>query len=187
MENQRKFTTKQFGTIVFKAVNGMKDMRSAKKVGLISKSFSNHIFLVVTEVNGCAICSYKHSKDALEMGMSQEELENYLSGDVSNADAKETAALLFAQHYAESSGKYSKKAFKRIVQIYGKEMAKGILGNIRVIMMGNAYGIETAALGNRLKGKPVEHSRLRDELGVTFSVFLFLPMALIANAMDKII
>ncbi|QRN85908.1 carboxymuconolactone decarboxylase family protein [Clostridia bacterium] len=183
--NKRIFTTGEFYHVVCEAVGGMKDMRQAKRKGLIDHELQNHIMLVVTEVNGCALCSYVHTKDALEMGMSEEDIQAILSGSINHLDPKESVALFFAQHYAETKGQYSSAAWKRVVDTYGLEKAKGILGVTKVIMMGNAQGIAFGTLKNRLKGKPDKKSSLCKELGVIFSTIIFLPVALLKTAFKK--
>lgn len=179
--NKRLFNTKEFYHIVDKAVLGFGDMRKAKKRKLVSKELENHIMLVVTEVNGCQVCSYVHTKHALEMGMSEEDITEMLSETVEGLGENEGVALFFAQHYAEAEGQYDKEAWKRVVDTYGEEKAKGILGVIRGIMLGNAYGIESGALFSRIKGKPIRKSHLVQELGVTFSIVVFLPIAIVKN------
>jgi AhpD family alkylhydroperoxidase len=37
--------------------------------------------LAVTEVNGCEMCSYAHTKMALEAGLSNDEIQQMLAGD----------------------------------------------------------------------------------------------------------
>lgn len=184
-QNKRTFTVKQFWKLANNAAGAMKDIRAAEKSGIISKELQNHIMLAVTEVNGCALCSYKHSKDALEMGMSEEDIKMFLSGDLKNASEDESVALMFAQHYAEMGGEYSQEAWQRVVDTYGDEKARGIMGNIKAIMFGNAHGIALGSLGSRIKGKPVKNSKLGSELGVVLSVIIFLPAALIKNVLKK--
>jgi AhpD family alkylhydroperoxidase len=184
--NKRIFTTKEFYRIVDDAVNSLKDMRHARKNGLVSKQLQNHIMLVVTEVNGCALCSYVHTKDALEMGMTAEDIQSILSGSIDHLDAAESVALFFAQHYAETVGQYSEQSWQRVVDTYGLEKANGILGVTKVIMMGNAQGIAFGALKNRLKGKPDKKSSLVHELGVLFAIIPFLPIAVSKMLLAKI-
>lgn len=183
--NKRIFTTGEFYYIVCEAIKGMKDMRKAKRNGLINKELQNHIMLVVTEVNGCALCSYVHTKDALEMGMQDADIQAILSGSIDHLDPKESVALFFAQHYAESKGQYSQTAWERVINTYGLEKAKGILGVIKVIMMGNAYGIAYGTLKDRLKGNPDKRSSLHRELGVIFSIIVFLPIAFVKSIFSK--
>lgn len=184
--NKRIFTTREFYRIVDDAVSSLKDMRHARKSCLVSKQLQNHIMLVVTEVNGCALCSYVHTKDALEMGMTAEDIQSILSGSIDHLDAVESVALFFAQHYAETVGQYSEQSWKRVVDTYGFEKAKGILGVTKVIMMGNAQGIAFGALKNRLKGKPDKKSSLAQELGVLFAIIPFLPIAVTKTLIAKI-
>ena len=84
--NKRMYSIKQFFHIVDNAIIGIKDMNRAKKKNLISEILQNHIMLVVTEVNGCKICSYKHAKDALEMGMDEKDIQEILSGEIDHLD-----------------------------------------------------------------------------------------------------
>src|SRR5690625_6346011 len=77
--------------------------------------------LAVTEVNGCEICSYGHTKYALEQGMSNEEIKSFLTGNPENISSDEMPAIIFAQHYADTKGHPSEEAWNRIVQEYGKD------------------------------------------------------------------
>jgi AhpD family alkylhydroperoxidase len=103
--------------------------------------FLERNMLAVTEVNGCALCSYYHTKVALENGMSAEEIKGMLGGDLADAPEAELPAILFAQHYADTRGKPSKEAWERVCAAYGETGAYGVLAAIRMIMMGNALGI----------------------------------------------
>ena len=59
--------------------------------------------LAITAVDGCRYCSYFHARLALKAGIGQEEIGKLLSGDVSGCPKEETLAVLYAQHWAESS------------------------------------------------------------------------------------
>jgi AhpD family alkylhydroperoxidase len=162
-------------------------MRQAKKEGLLDDPFIERIMLAVTEVNGCEICSYGHTKMALEIGMDEAEIKKLLTGDTSELSLEEVPAIVFAQHYADTRGVPSEEAWEKIVDYYGKPKALGILGAIRAIMVGNAYGIALSALRNRLRGKPItkgnlfgeEKMRLSYELTMILSLIVYLPIALI--------
>ena len=56
---------------------------------------------------------------------------------------KEDIAMNFEKHYALENGDYSDAKWNELIEAYGEETAKGILGVVRIIMMGNAYGIAT--------------------------------------------
>ena len=52
-------------------------------------------------------------------------------------------------------------------------------------MMGNANGIAAGALMNRLKFKPVKNSKLLNELAVTFSIIIFIPILGVKHSFKK--
>lgn len=166
----------------------MKYMSRAKKKGELSQQFVERIMLAVTEVNECAVCSYAHTKKALESGMSNEEIQNLLAGIVDGVPDEEIAAIMFAQHYAETRAKPAKESWQRIVEIYGMSKAKGILGVIRTIMIGNAYGIPWSSFFRRFKGKPDPRSSLRYEISMISGTIL-IPVssihALISSLLKK--
>jgi AhpD family alkylhydroperoxidase len=154
-------------------------MSKAKRNNELGIEFIERIMLVVTEVNGCAICSYAHAKMALEAGMSNDEIENMLSGIMSDIPSNELQAIMFAQHYADSRGKPAKEAWDRIVESYGLSKSYGILGAIRVIMMGNAYGIPWSSFFNRFKGRPDKRSSLLYEALVMILGSLLIPFVIV--------
>ena len=135
--------------------------------------------LAVTEVNGCPLCSYAHTKMALEAGMNNEEIHNMLSGAMEDVPEEDLQAVVFAQHYADSRGYPSRESWDRVVENYGIVKAKGILGAIRAIMMGNALGIPWGSFFNRFKGQPDERSNLGYELGVMVIGSIMIPVALV--------
>ena len=174
--NKRIYGIGEFYHFFDDAMASFSIIRKARKNNLVSKAFQKRIMLVVTEVNGCQLCSYWHTKEALRSGMPAEEIKNMLSGSIENVTKEESVALFFAQHYAESAANPDKKAWQRVMDIYGGEKAQAILAFIKVIMMGNVYGIAVSALLNRIIGKPVKKSRFLDELGIVFGVIFFIPI-----------
>jgi len=184
--NKRMYTIGEFYKILYYALRNMKYLRRAKKSKDMDNKFFERIMLAVTEVNGCEICSYKHTEVALKEGMSQEEINSILSGSMDNIPTNESIAIFFAQHYAENKGKPSQEAWLRVVDTYGESKALAILGAIRVIMIGNSYGIAVGALFNRLKGKRVKKNNLGYELGMTFVIIPFIPIVIVHSIMSKI-
>jgi len=174
--NKRIYGIGEFYHFFDDAMASFSIIRKARKNNLVSKAFQKRIMLVVTEVNGCQLCSYWHTKEALRSGMPAEEIKNMLSGSIENVPKEESVALFFAQHYAESAANPDKKAWQRVMDIYGEEKAQAILAFTKVIMMGNVYGIAVSALLNRIIGKPVKKSRFLDELGIVFGVIFFIPI-----------
>ena len=137
------------------------------------------IMLAVSGVNRCPVCSHGHAKMALEAGMSADEIRDLLAGVLDDVPAGDVPAVLFAQHYADSRGSPSKESWERIVELYGLSRARGILGAIRMIMVGNTYGIPWGSFVNRFRGRPDPRSSLTYELGMMIAVVLFVPVALV--------
>lgn len=175
----KTYSLKEAYTTLYKGLRTLKYLRENSKNNQISSQFKERIMLAVTEVNGCEICSYGHTKFALEEGMSNEEIKSILTGNLEKIPSDEMPAILFAQHYADTKGHPTKEAWNRIVLEYGEEKALGILGAIRMIMVGNAYGIAISALKNRIKGEKSGKTSLSYELKIILSFILALPVSLI--------
>jgi AhpD family alkylhydroperoxidase len=158
--------------IFYKGIRMMKYMFKAKRKKELSPKFIERIMLAVTEVNSCAICSYAHTKKALESGMSNEEIQNMLSGIIDDVPNSEVAAIMFAQHYADTRGNPTRESWQLIVEIYGISKANGILGSIRSIMIGNAYGIALSSFFNRLRSRPDQRSNLLYEVSMILGTIL---------------
>ena len=132
--------------------------------------------LAVTEVNGCAMCSYYHTKVALEEGFSAAEIRNMLSGSLADVPAEELEGVLFAQHYADTRGKPSRESWQRTIEIYGETGAYGVLAVTRMIMMGNAVGIPAGSFLGRFRGKADARSNVAYELLMMLAMVVFLPL-----------
>ena len=152
----------------------------------INKEFQTNLMLAVTEVNGCQVCNYFHTKHAIDSGISDAELQSILSGDHKNVKPEEAQALFFAQHYASVKGKYSEETFDKLKANYGEFKAYGILAVIRMISFGNAYGINYGNFKDRFtkKGK-VRNSKLSTELFVIISPIVLFPLTALVNAFKK--
>ena len=161
-------------------------MLNAKINNELSPQFIERIMLAVTEVNNCSICSFAHTKWALEKGMSKEEIQNILAGNMDDIPADELEAVIFAQHYADTRGNPTKKAWDSIVKVYGTPKARAILGVTRTIMIGNTYGLPWSSFFNRFKGKPDPRSSLKYELSMILGIFL-VPISFIHALISNII
>ncbi|MDD5018573.1 MAG: carboxymuconolactone decarboxylase family protein [Eubacteriales bacterium] len=155
------------------------DIRKARKANDVGAAFEKRIMLAVTQVNGCRMCSYFHTREALKIGMPEQEIRDILGGELRGAPEEETAALAFAQHYADTAGHYDPAAWERIVRTYGEARARSILAYIRAIMVGNAQGNILGALKSRFRGRPEPNSTFFKELAVLFSDIFIIPYILI--------
>lgn len=176
---RRLYSIQESYGILHQGVRTVKYMFRARKSRQLSPDFIERIMLAVTEVNGCAICSYAHTKMALEAGMSNEEIQHMLAGVMDDVPADQVAAIMFAEHYADQRGEPSRDAWERIREIYGTAAAEGILGAIRAIMIGNAYGIPAGSFINRFGGKPDLRSNLFYEISMMTTLIVFAPIVLI--------
>jgi len=143
--------------------------------------------LAVTEVNGCAACSYHHTKMALSQGMSNDEISSFLSGGDIFIKPEEAKAIMFAQHFADARGYPKKYAYDSIVKEYGEKEAVIILSACQTMIAGNMYGIPYSAFQSRGKGKPYKDSSLFYELGMLTAGILCLPLAIIHGLLRALI
>nr|WP_319472946.1 carboxymuconolactone decarboxylase family protein [uncultured Sphaerochaeta sp.] len=176
---KRKFSVRDLYRgimLVPEAVSGLKYNRRNM---IVSPEFLERMQLAVTEVNGCAACSYAHAHIALKQGMSSEEIYSLLSGDGSLIRPEEGKAIMFAQHFADTGGFPEKEAYQLIEETYGAGEALVMLSAIRMMQVGNLYGIPFSAFVSRLKGYPYHGSTLLYELGMQLLSVILLPPALI--------
>lgn len=172
--------------IMYNGIRTIGAFKKAKSENLMSSKFTERIMLAVTEVNSCPMCSYAHTKAALEAGIDHEEIKNMLDGVIDNIPDDEIEGVLFAQHYADKRGNPSKESWDKIVEVYGKNKAEGILAATRMIMMGNAYGIPLGSFIHRFKGNPDERSNVMYELGMLLTLVIFLPISIIHTLISTI-
>ena len=176
---KRKFSLWEMYRAFTFAPRAMRKLTENNKSQLVNNDFVRRLQLAVTEVNGCAACSYQHSKMALQQGMSGEEISSFLSGGDQFIKSDEAKAIMFAQHFADSRGYPKKYAYDAIVAEYGEEEASIILSAVQVMITGNMYGIPLSAFQSRLKGKPYKDSSVFFELGMLVAGVVILPVAIV--------
>lgn len=178
-EYKRKFNFSELYRSYLYVPRAIRKLRQNKKEGLISQQFIERMQLAVTEVNGCAACSYAHTTFALREGMSNEEISSFLAGADDSIQPEEAKAIIFAQHFADSRGYPEKDAYEAIIKEYGKEKARIILSAVQMMIAGNMFGIPFSAYQSRRKGKPFKDSHIGYELGMLVGGVLVLPIALL--------
>jgi AhpD family alkylhydroperoxidase len=178
-EHKRKFRISELYSACTFIPRAMFSMINNFRKKFISKQFSERLQLAVTEVNGCAACSYAHAYMALNAGMSSEEIKSFLSGNNDFVKPEEAKAIAFAQHYAETGAKPDENTYKVLLEEYGKEKSKAIISSIQIITVGNIFGIPYSALISRFRGRPYKNSSLVYEVGMPIIGFCILPIALI--------
>lgn len=184
---KRKFSLWElYSSLVF-LPGAISTLKGNKNPQIVDLHFIERLQLAVTEVNGCAACSYQHTKMALQQGMSNEEISSFLVGDANFVKPEEATAIIFAQHFADSKGFPKKYAYESIEQEYGKKEARIILSACQVMIAGNIYGIPFSAFQSRLKGKKFKGSTLFYELGMLKAGIIFLPIALIHGLLRAVV
>jgi len=186
-EFKRKFSLWElYRSFVF-APRAMSKLIGNNKSKLVDNHFIERLQLAVTEVNGCAACSYQHTQMALKQGMSNEEINSFLSGGSDFTKPEEAKAIMFAQHFADSRGFPKKYAYDSIVKEYGEKEASVILSAAQTMIAGNMYGIPFSAFLSRINGKPYKDSSLFYELGMLIVGVLSLPIAIIHGFLRALI
>lgn len=176
---KRRFTLGQLYAALTHIPSAASGMMRNSISGLIDKQFIERIMLSVTEVNGCPICSYAHTRMALNEGMSSDEIKSMLSGEFGHIPPDQVKAVLFAQHYADVRSHVDSKAYSALEEFYGRKKARIILSAVQMIYVGNLYGIPYSALISRMKGTPYTDSSLSYELSMEIGGILLFPFAFI--------
>ena len=184
---KRKFSFWELYRALVYSPRAMSKLIGNNKSNLLSKEFVERLQLAVTEVNGCPACSYQHTKMALNMGMSNEEITSFLSGGDEFINPEEAKAIMFVQHFADSRGYPKKYAYDAIVKEYGKKKASIILSAAQVMITGNIYGIPYSAFQSRLKGHVYKSSSLFFELGMLIGGIIILPIAILHGILRGLI
>lgn len=83
----------EFYRILYLWLRTGKYLFRAQKSGILSTRFIERIMLAVTEVNQCPLCSYAHTKMALEAGMSSAEIKSLLTHHLDSVPDDETTAV----------------------------------------------------------------------------------------------
>lgn len=176
---KRKFSFLELYQSYLYVPRAITKLKRNKKEKLISQQFIERMQLAVTEVNGCAACSYAHTTFALREGMSNAEISSFLGGSDDYIKPEEAKGIIFAQHFADSSGFPDKETYEAILKEYGQEKGEIILSAVQVMIAGNMFGIPFSAYQSRLRGKPFKESSLGYELGMLIGGIVVLPIALL--------
>lgn len=186
-EFKRKFSMWELYHSFIYAARAMRKLMKNRKEKWLDPHFVERLQLAVTEVNGCAACSYQHTQMALEQGMSNEEINSFLSGGSDFTKPEEAKAIVFAQHFADTKGFPKQHAYEAIVEEYGNEKAEIILAAAQTMIAGNMYGIPFSALLSRFQGKPYKNSNLFYELSMEIVGLLLLPIGILHGALRALV
>jgi AhpD family alkylhydroperoxidase len=190
IQGKTLFSLAEIYRIYVLALRTVPAMVRGERTGLLSKALRERLMIAVTEVNGCAMCSWYHARVALETGLDSDEVRRMLAGEFQGVPEEEATAILFARHTADMRGNPSPAAWTRLQNTYGKAAALSMLGAIRGIMLGNALGIPSGSLLHRLGVKrftPDSRSTIFYELTVLTAFAVMTPFALIHAAAARLL
>jgi hypothetical protein len=142
------------------------DIGSLRENRAIGHPLADKIMLAVAGANGSGSLGQMHVRYAVQQGLSLDEAQSLLHGQVAHATVDEAPALFFARHYAETQGHPDPDLVQRLVDTYGSRTARDIMTYIRLLTFTSLVGNTVDALISRLMGCPCADSTLSGELGV---------------------
>lgn len=154
-------------------------LKSSKRKKIMNKVLKEEIMLAITEVNGCSMCSFVHTKIALSSGMSTLDIKKILDGNTNDIPLKDAVAVLFAQNFAYSKEQVTTEGLRRIIEEYGREKSELILAACNMITMTNGMGTSMDHFYKRLQFKRNKKSTILNEItNPLLTMFLFPPTVL---------
>lgn len=184
-QDAKYFSVKTFNKTLFELTFMIAKYR--KELKMIEKKFRSTIMMAVTNVNGCSMCSFYHTKELINAGTTDKELQSILEGTYKELGTRESLAFVFGEHYADVTGNYDQEAFEKVKDYYGVDLSYGILATIKSIMFGNIYGISLGNFGSRFRFKKQKKSKFFTDLYIIISpLFLMFPFLIINLFRKKI-
>jgi AhpD family alkylhydroperoxidase len=179
----RLFSFKEHVNNVFTAGRSFVQVRQLKRRNnsAMNKKLKERIMLAVSEVNGCSMCSYVHTKLALQVGIDNEEIKNIIKGDVEGIPEEDIPAVLFAKNFAFNHEVIDLALYNKIAELYGEDKANAIIHVCNIITMTCAMGINLKLLKNRILLKPGKGSKFFNEIMIPLSTIVLFPVAIIAG------
>lgn len=178
-EQKRKFGFFEHLPITIRAARSFLYLRLFKKKNGMNFKFKERIMLSVTEVNGCTMCSFVHTKLALKAGLTQDDIQELLAGELVGVPKEESLGVLFAKDYAFNKETIDKAFYQKLVDTYNVRKARAILGVTEMITMTNSMGLALGFLKRTLTFKHVKGSNVLNEILVPLSTMVLFPLFLI--------
>lgn len=118
----------------------LRRLRTLRGSSLVDKAFRERLMLTVTEVNGCRYCAYAHAHFALSAGLTREDIDSLTAGEMQGVPGGQVAAVLYAQHWAETDGRPDPEVRRRVVAEYGPDKTEAMEIYMRMMRVGNLVG-----------------------------------------------
>jgi AhpD family alkylhydroperoxidase len=175
-KQSRKFSYFYHVKLVWKAAPAFVALRLMRKHKVLNIKWRERIMLAITEVNGCDMCSYMHTKIALQAGMSNEEIKNILGGELKDVPDNEITSVLFAKDYAFNKEKIDPSFKAKLEQQYGKPKAYAICKASEMITMTNSMGISMKNLRDTFMFKHHKGSNVLNEFLIPLTTMILFPI-----------
>ncbi len=127
MFGKRIFTVPTFMASLHDVLLHLGDLWRAVQSGRVDKAFAERVMLAVTQVNSCRYCTLVHTETAPMAGVRPEEIRAISTHEFGSVPPDQVAALMFAQHYAETSGQPDPEAWQRLIDSYGLDTARDVM------------------------------------------------------------
>lgn len=171
----RSFSVQESIPIMYRASRSLPLIRTFSKNKRINKAFRERIMLAISGVNGCAMCSFVHTKLALAEGISAAQIKQLLGGEFSDIPAAEAVGVVYAQSYASGKEIVDPTSFQRLVEEYGDAKAVCILQVCQIITFTTVMGITLDGIKQRLTLKKA-YNHLLAELSILLLIFTVFPL-----------
>ena len=181
MQHHRTFTLLEHFKLMNRAVCGLRLNQSMKKQRVMNKKRRERIMLAISEVNGCALCSFVHTKLALTAHMELSEIHTLLAGDLQGVPEEDVLAVLFAKDFAANHEVIDPNFYQKIVDYYGLPQARAIVCASHVITMTTSIGISLVLLKNTLTFRHQKGSRIWNELLIPLATIVVFPLLYIGS------
>jgi AhpD family alkylhydroperoxidase len=184
-KKSRLFTVKEHVKNIFTAGISFVELKKMKKKKIINKKLKERVMLAVSEVNGCAMCSWVHTRIALDAGMDNKEIKTILAGEMEGIPEEDVLAVLFAKNFAFNHDKIDPEMYQKLIDVYGENKAIAIVYVCNVITMTCAMGINLKLLRDRILFKRRKDSNLLVELTIPLLTMILFPFAVIKALFRK--
>jgi AhpD family alkylhydroperoxidase len=180
-KKERIFKIKEQVRNIYYASKSFVILKASKKYKLMNKQLKERIMLSITEVNGCSLCSYVHTRAALSSGMTRENIKMILDGNHDKIPVEDAVAVMFSQDFAYSKENPSDESINRLIEEYGIKKAELVIAASNVITMTNGMGIGMGLFFNRLRFKRDKRSNIFSEIFNPLLTMVLFPILVLLN------
>lgn len=181
IKHRRTFNLVEHFRLMSKAACGWRMNQIMRQQRVMNKQRRERIMLAISEVNGCALCSFVHTKLALQAHMDIKEIQTLLAGDLVGVPEEDTLAVLFAKDFAANKETIDPAFYAKLSDYYGQSGARAIVCVSHVITMTTSMGISLGLLKDTLTFRHQKGSNVLNELLIPISTILFFPLMLITS------